>query len=226
MDIKKVKERLNTLGFGPLDPENINLGPNTTAAIKNFQLKNGLEPDGIIGPLSLAKLFPVDQVGKDDNTKLKPWKATADTLGARAVQIAYSQNGVREKTGKNDGQAVEIFLKSVNLGAGYSWCMAFVYWCVQQAAAELGLPNPLKKTGGCLAQWNATPEDKRSKAPVPNSIFILDLGGGSGHTGFCTSAGYRMNTVEGNTNDDGSANGNGVYIRDRSEAKVKGFILL
>lgn len=52
--------------------------------------------------------------------------------------------------------------------------------------------------------------------PEAYDIFIVYDGDGPFHTGFVTSVnGEKFNTIEGNTNTDGSANGNGIYKRER-----------
>ena len=46
-------------------------------------------------------------------------------------------------------------------------------------------------------------------------IFVLDTGGGAGHTGLVESIeGGRLITLEGNTNDGGSREGVGVFRRN------------
>ncbi len=139
-----------------------------------------------------------------------------------ALKIATSQIGVTEiPKGSNRGPEVEIYLKSVGLGGGYSWCMAFVYYCV----AQTKLSNPLKKTGGVLAQWNAKPE-LRKITPEPGDIFIMDYGKGLGHTGFVEKVmpGGMIQTIEGNTNADGSREGFAVCRRTRKISACKGFL--
>ncbi|MDR2283061.1 MAG: hypothetical protein LBE37_07630, partial [Sphingobacterium sp.] len=42
------------------------------------------------------------------------------------INIASKELGVREATGKNDGQRVEEYLRYTNLGKGYEWCASFV----------------------------------------------------------------------------------------------------
>lgn len=146
------------------------------------------------------------------------------SLALRALEIATSQLGVRERTKHNDGAQVEAYLKAVGLGRGYSWCMAFVYWCCQQAAAELGVRNPLLRTGGVLAQWNARPA-LRVKYPAPGDIFILDYGNGLGHTGFVSAVHEGLvDTVEGNTDENGSRESDGVYRFARDIGEIKGFL--
>lgn len=149
-------------------------------------------------------------------------------IGINAMNIAGTQVGVREATGHNDGAAVEKYLASVGLGKGYSWCMAFVYWCCKQAAATAGVPNPLKDTGGVLDEWNSgrgqhiTPDQIQA-----GDIGIMDFGGGHGHTFFITGVfpdqGI-MHTIEGNTNDNGSPDGIGVFRRSRKISSIIGAI--
>jgi len=59
-DVRAVKEKLFALGFYSTKITkltNSTFGSDSVAAAKRFQLKNGLEPDGIIGKLTFAALF-------------------------------------------------------------------------------------------------------------------------------------------------------------------------
>lgn len=149
------------------------------------------------------------------------------TLSAKALEIATSQLGVQEvPKNSNAGEAVEKYLKSVGLGRGYAWCMAFVYWSFKSAAIALGLLNPLYKTGGVLAMWNALPH-LRVTDPQPGDVFIMDFGKGVGHAGLVIAklANGRLHTIEGNTNDEGSREGYEVAQRyDRKVSQMKGFL--
>lgn len=146
-------------------------------------------------------------------------------LSEKTLQIAITQIGVQEvPKNSNAGADVEKYLKSVGLGKGYSWCMAFVYWCAVEASKQLNTINTLQKTGGVLAMWNARPL-LRVKVPQPGDIMILDYGGGLGHTGIVEKvAGTKIHTIEGNTNDEGSREGYEVCRRVRELSKIKGFI--
>jgi peptidoglycan hydrolase-like protein with peptidoglycan-binding domain len=230
MDIKKVQAELNKQGYGPLSVDGDN-GPKTTAAVKAFQAAKGLDADGIVGPKTLAGLFPGQTVQPVDATfNLQPLPGNLDfPLTKLAQLIALSQLGVREATGKNDGPAVETFLRSVGLGKGYAWCMAFVYWAYQTAAERLHVQNPLIKTGGVLKQWNELEGTGIVKTKIPRTgdIFIMDFGGGTGHTGIVigiSGDATTVNTIEGNTNEAGSRNGDGVYLRMMPINSIKGFI--
>jgi len=95
--------------------------------------------------------------------------------------------------------------------------------------------NPLVKTAGCLQHWRATKGFKVTagdvvKLPsliVPGAIFIINRGGGLGHTGIVTGIGEGfIQTVEGNTNADHSAEGGGVCALKRKIESINvGFIL-
>lgn len=210
MDIKAVQSELNKRGYGPLNVDG-QLGPKTNTAIKNFQKDSGIKVDGLAGPDTLALLLPATE-------------PSSKVLNIRAMEIAESQIGVREATGKNDGPQVEAYLKSVGLGKGFSWCAAFLYWCFQKAATDLKTANPLVKTGGVLAHYNQSKATKVTK-PQPGDIFIMDFGGGAGHTGIVKAVrGTAVDTIEGNTNDQGSREGQGVYQRTRSISSIKGFL--
>jgi hypothetical protein len=144
---------------------------------------------------------------------------------------AVTQLGVEEKPrGSNKGPQVDAYLKSVGLNGGYSWCMAFVYWCVDEVARTgEGMKqckvNPLIKTGGVLRQWNEVPRERRKTTPEQGDIFIMDFGKGTGHTGFVESVdGDSVHTIEGNTNDEGSREGYEVARRVRKIKTIKGFI--
>jgi hypothetical protein len=149
------------------------------------------------------------------------------TLAQKTLEIAIAQIGVEEiPKYTNSGPEVEIYLKSVGLGKGYSWCMAFIYWCTQNASRQTAIKNPLKKTGGVLDQYNSRPFLVQS-IPKAGDIFILDLGKGLGHTGIVEKVtGDIIHTIEGNTNDIGSREGYKVCRRKRDIKTIKGFLRL
>jgi hypothetical protein len=146
----------------------------------------------------------------------------------RLLSIARSQLGISEEPkGSNKGHQVETYLASVGLPGGFPWCMAFVYWCVNQCSAEAKTKNPLKKTGGVLDQWQSMPADCKSKTPAPGDVFIMRFGHGTGHTGFVEKVdGQLIHTIEGNTNDDGSREGYEVARRIRPASFITGYIKL
>lgn len=134
------------------------------------------------------------------------------------VQSAEQYLYVREATGKNDGHEVEMFLKSVGLGKGYSWCAAFVHYILDQC----GVNNTINA-------WSPTAHNpkniiysqgKKYSSTRPGDVFTIWSYSKKriGHTGFVHSPYCERfyTTIEGNTNDGGSFNGDGVYKRRRS----------
>lgn len=148
-------------------------------------------------------------------------------LSEKALQKAITQLGVEEiPRGSNWGEPVQSYLKSVGIGFPASWCMSFVYWCYNEAAKELGIKNPMFKTGGVLLQWGKSKAAYAATKPyVAGDVFILDYGKGLGHTGIIESVeGDIAHTIEGNTNDTGSREGYEVCRRQRPIAKFAGVL--
>lgn len=135
---------------------------------------------------------------------------------AAVVGMARSMTWVRE-IGENAGQAVEAILASVHLEPGAPWCAAFVN---HVGHAILGDHWPLPMVGGCATL--AESADKRNMlrtVAAPGGIFLLwspmlKRFHHAGFTVFPANPG-EWETVEGNTNDDGSAEGIGVFERTR-----------
>ncbi len=142
-------------------------------------------------------------------------------LSDRALERAKGQIGQKENPlGSNWGHPVQDYLASVGIGFPASWCMAFMYWCFKDAALQLGMKNPLFKTGGCLVQWNKSSSFQWDE-PAVGDVFIMDHGHGLGHTGIVekVNGDGTITTIDGNTNDNGSREGIAV---ERKIRKIKG----
>jgi hypothetical protein len=151
------------------------------------------------------------------------------TLQQLALEVAVSQLGVHEQPkGSNRGPQVDEYIKSVGLDpAGkYPWCMAFLYWCFLQAAERMGRLTPLYKTGGVLEQWRMRKDKYRVTSPQPGDIGIMDFGKGVGHVVIVLKVNDNgiVDTIEGNTNDDGSREGYEVCKRVRQQSKMLGYL--
>lgn len=221
VSVKAIKVRLNDLLGTKLDVQNGNFGASTEEVVKQFQKSNQLIQDGEIGDLTWERLFTI----------AKEEKPTSKVLSQRAMEIMKTQLFVREKTGNNDGVEVESYLKSVGLGKGYAWCMSFVFWGFEKASKDLKVKNPVPKTAGVLDCYaKAKKLGYVVTKPLPGDQFIMDFGGGKGHTGVVTEVvGIKVKTIEGNTSADPSyaaadRDGNGVFERLRPISGIKGFI--
>lgn len=136
----------------------------------------------------------------------------------RIEQVYLSQVGVREATGRNDGKEVEKYLRSVGLGKGYAWCAAFVHWCLNEADVKNNITawSPTAHNAQNVV-WNGK---RFIKEPQPGDVFTLYFPSLKriAHTGFYhrTVNASVYETVEGNTNSEGSREGDGVYKKKRS----------
>lgn len=150
-------------------------------------------------------------------------------LVEKAIEVAVSQNGVRER-GENTGKEVDAYLRSVGCPPGNPWCAAFVYWSVNQAADTLDVPNPLTRTAYCpdIANWGRE-NGILDTTPERGAIFLRygKVGGEfrACHTGLVTgTTSGAFQTVEGNTNDGGSREGIGVFLRNRPNSDSYKFV--
>lgn len=149
-------------------------------------------------------------------------------------KIYYSQIGIREETGNNDGFHVEKYLASAGLDKGYPWCAAFVNWTLNECDIY---PNIKYKA------WVPSyfPDDKlimvRGQFELREPVFGDLIGiwfeskGRLAHIGFYDGENSKYYfTVEGNTNEPGSdttlvasilsRDGDGVYRKRRIKRQV------
>lgn len=230
--VKAIQKQINTIGIAKLK-EDGDFGKITESAIKLFQSISldskgmPLLADGKIGSITWHALF---------NTNTQNNSLTTALL-SNVLDIAKGEIGKMEiPQGSNWGVHVQKYLKSVGINFAAPWCMAFVYWCFDEASRKLGKTNPMVKTGGCLRQWNETKAKKITATSarnnpsliIPGSVFIIDHGSGLGHTGIVVSLknGY-LKTIEGNTNLSRSREGIGVFeLNSRKITSInKGFII-
>jgi len=223
--VRMIQRALNARGCGPVPVDGM-FSAAVESAVRTFQARfvdlEGLpmKIDGEVGPVTWGALF---------GAASSPAMRAGTSLAAAALGVARTQIGVMEKPpGSNRGPEVEQYLRSVGLGGGNAWCAAFVHWCVDQAVkGPPAGPNPLPKTGGVMELWRrsrkaglpvvlAADATKNPALVTAGMIFIIDHGGGHGHTGFVAGfTGGRLATVEGNSNDQGSAEGTGVFALTR-----------
>lgn len=240
--VKALKRQLNqALVLAPeerLDPADPNFGPRMKQAVKLFQARNvdregrPLKQDGEIGSLTWEALFGSSSVP----ASAQP----TDALLAEVLAVAAGEERkqVREvPRNSNRGPEVDAYLKRAGVSPGLSWCCAFIYWCFDEAAAHRGVANPMVRTAGCLNHWNRAPGNGAKRVLAAQAVrnpglvqagmvFIMDHGGGLGHTGLVEQvAGGLITTIEGNTDASRTREGGGVYRLTRKLVEInKGFI--
>lgn len=144
----------------------------------------------------------------------------ADSVNTRATlkSIYTSQIGVREASGKNDGVRVSLYLASVGLSAGNSWCAAFLYWCYMKTGVKVpksGWSPSWFPSGNIIWKQGKL---LRQKVPGCGDVFGIYFQSKRrvAHVGFVDEWGSSsVLTVEGNTNEAGSREGDGVYKKRR-----------
>lgn len=121
--IADIQRRLILLDYEPGPVDGI-AGPRTRAAVKLFQRAHGLHVDGIVGPKTIAKLFPT----VEHETPPLPWMAEAARfMGLHEVRDAKVLDAALDL----DASAIP-------------WCGAFVGLCVTSTLPDEPIPaNPL-----------------------------------------------------------------------------------
>jgi len=194
--------------------------------------------------ITVASLLISFSKERYNNDKLvnAPHIALRAPLRQKVKAIYDSQIGVREATGRNDGPQVEQYLCYTGLGKGNAWCAAFVCWVLGQAnvenpktawAASL-FPNDkvIWKQGMVAKSYKAQSEKRSVRTCLPDrqatrnsqhttkkacvfGLYFRSLKR-IAHCGFIDQWGEKEAiTVEGNTNDSGSREGDGVYRKRR-----------
>lgn len=168
--VKAAKERLFALGMYSPKVAAITsdtLGVDSVEAIKRFQIKNGLEADGVIGPLTWAALFPdaatestedgaATEVADNlaamlakikalcdeqvNNESCYVW-ATSGILGIKATEAYIRSREARNNSGTNANRAVNAWRKQLNAGNELFRlfdCSGFVSWVLTQAGVFSG----------------------------------------------------------------------------------------
>lgn len=139
------------------------------------------------------------------------------------IGTAIAQSHVREASGNNDGIEVEKYLVSVNLKKGNPWCAAFVSWCLQQVhivnPKSGWSPNWFPASKVIYTRGNSIHQATPQAADVfgiwfPERKRIA-------HVGFILQWSDKTSlTIEGNTNEAGSREGDGVYRKRRLARQI------
>ena len=165
-----------------------------------------------------------DRANGIENEKTAIRSAEENLIRSRIKQIYSAEIGVREATGKNDGERVEEYLAVTQLGKGYAWCASFVSWVF----AEAGFPQPRTPWSPSLFPKERVIWEKGRQSHLkPNTqhltpatadvfgIYFANLKR-IAHAGFVDEWGDKyLVTVEGNTNEAGGNEGDGVYRKRR-----------
>jgi hypothetical protein len=142
------------------------------------------------------------------------------------VEEALKHKGVTE-TSYNSSPIIDQWLGRVNRAPGNSWCVAYAWCVVDDAFAIKSLKNPIPVVAGVhLLVQKAKALGLWSKNPGVGYIYCIDHGVDAkgnkiGHCGVCTSLqGDFLNGIEGNSNREGSREGNCVTPKFRALTEI------
>lgn len=227
--VRLIQEWLCLNGLGVcVDGE---FGVATDYAVREFQKREGLKVDGVVGKRTFSRLIlPMTNA-------LKPISSDDKSLGEMVVAYAeqHLEKHPREIGGQNKGPWVRLYMNG-NEGQAWPWCAGFVCFILKQVCQNLGMPLPIKTSVSCDTLAASAQEKgiffKETKVVdetqiTPGSFFLNRRTSADWiHTGIVVRAEDEVfETIEGNTNDEGSREGYEVCTRIRGYRK-KDFILI
>jgi len=206
-------------------------GPATDFAVKQFQKKNSLLIDGVVGNITFNKLIlPMTNALMKIPNNGEP---------LRKMVVAYAKQhfkqNPREIGGQNMGPWVRLYMKG-NEGLIWPWCAGFVCFILDRASNSANVPLPITPSFSCDSLAASAKENnifmKESEISEENMIkpgsFFLQRRTSMtwAHVGIVVQVKNDVfYSIEGNTNDEGSAEGYEVSQRIRGYEK-KDFILI
>ena len=226
-DVRRLQEWLNIRGFGLVVDSDF--GPVTAQAVGRFQASARLPMSGRLDEATFGSL-----VAPMVRTLRRPRRRRA-SLGAMIVDCATRHLRERpiETGGQNCGPWVRLYMKG-NDGSSWAWCAGFVSFLLEQARQKLERPMPIAGSFSCdslAAQASDAglfvAEEDAVRGAIPHgSLFLVRRTATDWtHVGVVTGSGPdAFDTIEGNTNDDGSREGFEVCARTRGY-KDKDFIV-
>ena len=227
MRARRVQEWLTLHGAGVVVDGAF--GPATEAAVRAFQRRRALRESGAVDRATFdALVAPMRRA-------VAPPRASR-SLGRTVVSVAkrHLAEKPREAGGSNRGPWVRLYMDG-NEGKDFPWCAGFATWVLRQAASAHDVEPPVARTWSCdqvagFAQRDecfcrGTPTARPNVSP--GSLFLSRKSPGDWvHVGIVirTMPDW-FETIEGNTNDDGSREGHEVVRRTRSW-EGKDFVLV
>lgn len=202
-------------------------GPATERAVLHFQEAKGLPRSGVVTQTTFDELCrPMRDAfeGPVAGTNLRSLVVdiAARHISNRPLELVIDQQA-------NCGPWVRAYMDN-HEGSDWYWCMGFVQTIIDQAASLQGksfktlMPltyscDTVGATGlekGLLTRYTAVRNNP--SLVLPGDIFLLQRTPHDWiHTGIITAIGTdTFETAEGNTNNDGSRNGNAVLKRVRN----------
>ncbi|WP_424214772.1 LysM peptidoglycan-binding domain-containing protein [Streptomyces sp. BI20] len=139
---------------------------------------------------------------------------------AAMINVLVAENGYRE--GANNYTKYAPQVPGLEWAQNEAWCQVFISW----GAVKSGNRDIIPLTASCstCTDWFES-RGQLYQTPKPGDLVMYGPGGGSHVELVVAVESSRIKTVGGNTNNDGSANGNGVYVKyvNRSSTRIYGY---
>jgi hypothetical protein len=145
------------------------------------------------------------------------------TAAARVIQTARGELGTHEGRSGGHWNNLQKYAGIVGHGNGFAWCATFVAAIAKLAGVADLYPN----TASCdvAGRWFKD-RGRWSEYPAVGAQVFYGTAADLNHTGIVVAYDAdTITTIEGNTNDDGSREGDGVYLktRDRRSSNIVGY---
>jgi hypothetical protein len=216
--VKLIQEWLSLNGISVSIDKNF--GSATERGIQKFQASKNISVTGTIDKITFDEMIAPMRRALSDISE--------NNLDFNQLVVKYAEQhcneNPREIGNPNCGPWVRLYMNG-NEGEQWFWCAGFAMFIIKQSAEILNLSIPFnptfscdniafqaKKNGFFLSEKNSKPELIKS-----GSLFIKRNSPGDWvHTGIVIQAhADSFETIEGNTNDDGSRDGYEVCRRVR-----------
>lgn len=197
-------------------------GPATEVAVENFQGQHKLKISGVVdNTTQTALLSPIVAV----QSPIVPTSS-----GLAELTVAYARQHLAQHPieigGQNCGPWVRLYMSGKE-GPAWPWCAGFATWVLRQACLTLKVAMPHPYTFGCDSLAGVAQSKQRFLRPKttadlaavkPGFLFLVRKTTTTWeHVGIVEKIDAQvLTTIEGNTNDSGSAEGYEVCRRTRS----------
>lgn len=139
--VRLIQEWLSLNGYGVVVDGDF--GAACDFAVRQFQKKNNLNSDGVVGENTFSALIkPMKFVLQEQSPK--------SLLGTTLVAYAkrHLKQSPREIGGQNRGPWVRLYMKGHD-GPEWAWCAGFACFILQQSCKSKQLPLPIKTSFSC-----------------------------------------------------------------------------
>ena len=222
-EIEKIQEFVKVKmdgDFGKITTSAVAKSLGCEPTIKAIQKVVGVEEDGEIGPITLSAILDKFQLRISD-------------IQNKLISIARSQLFVRE-TSKNHGPGIEKFWDATNYKEGYvnrePYCAAGICWVIKESNIFDEKDRPKTAAAFGYESWGDDLPKKVKVTRKPKSVKRGDLVIFTfSHIGLATSdsdKNGKFDSIEFNTNEAGSREGDGCYEKSRNISSLRSSITI